>query len=130
MSVGCWRSVLSNTARGKYLFSSNPQLYLSAEERERIVDDKQTSDTERSLMERRHVPTVFGSDIGVCAVTFRQTVANMHDTSRPALTQSLLNTLTFEGSKFTLIPTRTTLRDLFRNTEARQELNEFTISDF
>lgn len=52
-----------------------------------------------SQIESGNIPRVFGSVIGVRGVMFRQTVANIHDTSRPPRMQSLLNTLIFEGSK-------------------------------
>ncbi len=50
-------------------------------------------------IESSYIPTVFGSVIGVRGVMFRQTEANIHDTSRPPRMQSLLKTLIFEGSK-------------------------------
>ncbi len=70
-------------------------------------------------IESSYIPTVFGSVIGVRGVIFRQTVANIHDTSRPPRMQSLLKTLIFEGSKWMRIPTRTTLRDLFENIDIK-----------
>ncbi len=85
-----------------------------------------------SQIESSNIPTVFGSVIGVRGVMFRQTEANIHDTSRPPRMQSLLNTLIFEGSKWMLIPTRMTLRDLFENTwsykTASGEFRRFQLS--
>lgn len=63
----------------------------------------------------RDLPTSCVGGIGVLAVAFRHTMADMQVTSLPPLRQSLLNTLIFLGSNQTSMWIRMTLRDLGRD---------------